>query len=408
MRKGFTLIELLVVIAIIAILAAILFPVFAKAREKARQTSCLSNQRQITTATMIYVQDHQELLPTADVFWGSLGLDKGVLICPTAGKKVTNGYGVNSNIGGLALGEITKPETTPLVMDCTVASNNVVNAWNEADYRHNKQAIYGCIDGHTEIASQVPVLLLPTQDLFAGLTAQTGTPPGYVWGDATASAANFDYNKLNAGNGWTRTPADNIWTDQTAQGEYTGCPRHGAYLSTDPRLTYKPALLVVSPWGDSMEVWRDLVPSGQTANYWSLWCDMTATVDCRWSPRVEIQDDAGQPIIRIYMLRADPLWGGPGQARVNCDTGANGGTQIAANDADVDALIGQSGYQTSPGTMTQMHFGYANGKVLLQWGAKSWEFAAQNHGTKPSKLYVYANGYPNTAIWMANLKFGYK
>lgn len=57
-KRGFTLIELLVVIAIIAILAAILFPVFAKAREKARQTSCLSNLRQLATATMAYLQDY--------------------------------------------------------------------------------------------------------------------------------------------------------------------------------------------------------------------------------------------------------------------------------------------------------------------------------------------------------------
>jgi len=65
MRKtrGFTLIELLVVIAIIAILAAILFPVFAKARAKARQASCLSNNRQIATAMLSYAQDYDETMP---------------------------------------------------------------------------------------------------------------------------------------------------------------------------------------------------------------------------------------------------------------------------------------------------------------------------------------------------------
>ncbi len=61
--KGFTLIELLVVIAIIAILAAILFPVFATAREKARQTTCASNEKQIGIAMLQYTQDYDELLP---------------------------------------------------------------------------------------------------------------------------------------------------------------------------------------------------------------------------------------------------------------------------------------------------------------------------------------------------------
>lgn len=64
--RGFTLIELLVVIAIIAILAAILFPVFAKAREAARKTTCISNLKQMGTAVMMYVQDYDETYPIAN------------------------------------------------------------------------------------------------------------------------------------------------------------------------------------------------------------------------------------------------------------------------------------------------------------------------------------------------------
>ncbi len=63
--KGFTLVELLVVIAVIALLGAILFPVFAQAREKARQTTCLSNMKQLGTAFAFYAQDYDEMHPVA-------------------------------------------------------------------------------------------------------------------------------------------------------------------------------------------------------------------------------------------------------------------------------------------------------------------------------------------------------
>ena len=89
-KKGFTLIELLVVIAIIAILAAILFPVFAKARDKGRQSACLSNIKQIGMASMMYCEDYDETYPyyyyTASMAWPF-----GVMLPPQSGPNTYDG-----------------------------------------------------------------------------------------------------------------------------------------------------------------------------------------------------------------------------------------------------------------------------------------------------------------------------
>ena len=169
-RNGFTLIELLVVIAIIAILAAILFPVFAKAREKARQSSCLSNIKQVTLGIMQYAQDYDERYPigqanaTPPYFW-PMGVapylkNTQILVCPsrssstatTATYLVGEGYptaasgrfaefphyGINNLVsysgGAVAMGSVQAPAETVLLAESNWYTYN--GAAGENDYRN--------------------------------------------------------------------------------------------------------------------------------------------------------------------------------------------------------------------------------------------------------------------------------
>jgi prepilin-type N-terminal cleavage/methylation domain-containing protein/prepilin-type processing-associated H-X9-DG protein len=197
-RRGFTLIELLVVIAIIAILAAILFPVFAQARDKARQASCLSNAKQIGLAASMYVQDYDETFPKgwigypAAYYWytvlapyvknGGDKADQGVFRCPSwsfgTGKQrsygwnigtsdtgYTNGFGYypGDNQPSRVLSAITQPADTIFcgdISDYTFAgtSNSLYLIWNAnknyTPFLHNEGATYCFADGHAKWMKQ--------------------------------------------------------------------------------------------------------------------------------------------------------------------------------------------------------------------------------------------------------------
>ncbi len=174
---GFTLIELLVVIAIIAILAAILFPVFAKAREKARQTSCMNNQRQLAVAITMYVQDNNSTFFTDPVNspWSnrisSLAGNDKLFDCPSTsfkGSSTVPEYGINPYLFGRSLGSVFDPAGCLMIADLSKnASGNYAMAQfsttvpysmttdfnSMLDPRHNNSVQFACADGHVQVVS---------------------------------------------------------------------------------------------------------------------------------------------------------------------------------------------------------------------------------------------------------------
>jgi prepilin-type N-terminal cleavage/methylation domain-containing protein/prepilin-type processing-associated H-X9-DG protein len=196
---GFTLIELLVVIAIIAILAAILFPVFAKAREKARQISCASNLRNLGTAILMYTQDYDEQFPLAAyatsgfafTTWHELtdpyAKNKDIWRCPSsqvsrtdAGGQPTTHFGYNvryltniapdfSNANGhtaLSLAAVDRPAETVMLVDAKASiagswcgddgkfllppSQADTHCWGRPSFLHTDGANVLWIDGHVK------------------------------------------------------------------------------------------------------------------------------------------------------------------------------------------------------------------------------------------------------------------
>lgn len=250
-RNGFTLIELLVVIAIIAILAAILFPVFSKAREKARQSQCINNQKQIALAVNIYIQENDEACPVAETFWTDINVPAKVKYCPNA-KNVNGGlsYAYNGganklHLSGLSLGKIEEPSQTILTGD-SMAAGGIIPAGTFSaigDFlapasistvlemgRHNGLIICSFLDSHVEAlpsntqANRDAIQLLYCAPGLGGLNAVAASnltlvQPFYTW--------NANYNPPNLWyNIWNRQSAANMGKKMidgnlTGNGDYT-------------------------------------------------------------------------------------------------------------------------------------------------------------------------------------------
>jgi prepilin-type N-terminal cleavage/methylation domain-containing protein/prepilin-type processing-associated H-X9-DG protein len=161
LRAGFTLIELLVVIAIIAILAAILFPVFAQAREAARQTACRSNMKQIGTASMMYSQDYDEMYVASG---------DAVAVSNPIGSGYTNSF-VDKLHPYIKNGQVWR---------CPSAKTVSVPA---ISYHYN-----GCLQGKSMAVTQAPA----TTTLYRESGNNASYPSAYLRAYDCASAADLD------------------------------------------------------------------------------------------------------------------------------------------------------------------------------------------------------------------------
>jgi prepilin-type N-terminal cleavage/methylation domain-containing protein/prepilin-type processing-associated H-X9-DG protein len=169
-QRGFTLIELLVVIAIIAILAAILFPVFAKAREKARTSSCQSNLKQQGIAVLQYVQDYDEVYPWGAAVYGGVYYywwdmiqpylkSAQVFACPShPNPPAPNGslkvsYGSNHFVmdwyASLTLSAIDNPSVRLLIGEQS-GGDWTCNWMTPISWRHLEGANFAFCDGHVK------------------------------------------------------------------------------------------------------------------------------------------------------------------------------------------------------------------------------------------------------------------
>lgn len=207
--RGFTLIELLVVIAIIAILAAILFPVFSKAREKARQSACTSNQKQIVQAALLYAQENDEKMPdTPSTLWSLVPAKVNKCLSENS----TSPYVVNNLCINKALADIPSASETPFTMDgahaATVAPDpvtavDVAYTTNDYDMRHGGGFIASFADGHVEYLKR---------DLIAPYEL-SGTPGSEIKMTSTTTFGSPEY-----ANGANKRPPAKVFDGNTGTG----------------------------------------------------------------------------------------------------------------------------------------------------------------------------------------------
>ncbi len=136
-------------LAALAVFAAILFPVFARAKEKAQATVCLSNVKQLGIAVLMYAADHEDTLPEADSWKDAIteyaGDNEALFVCPVTGQR----YIFNEVLSAVALKDMDNPAETPMLWEPALDAEGLVGP-------HGGQFNVGYADGHAQMVDKLP------------------------------------------------------------------------------------------------------------------------------------------------------------------------------------------------------------------------------------------------------------
>ena len=391
-HKGFTLIELLVVIAIIAILAAILFPVFSRAREKARQTACISNLKQAGLAVYMYSSENDETFPLASGWASTIGLSGKVLICPTQGKTAAagNSYGYNNKVSGKKLGEIeaiTSPDQEVLIADARGGlSDNTLFLQSDVDMRHGGKALVAYCDTHVELVGKekIPSAFISTEPVL------TNDPLGTIVANAT----------------YTRTPAadlPNYWIkyDDTYKSTYIYNESMGAGFNSGdadyPRNTYvSPALWVgtniyTNPLPETFRVTR-VLSTVAASNVWML-TGMLSSFSSEGHNEVRLLDAGNNLIVKLVSDQPQ----GSGNTTYTVTAGSTTNTIIPG-------AWGTGGWSRVMRPVSFTGSKDAGGTISFTWGDKQTTITGVSNWAQPAKLEMEISRL--SGAWSALIVFG--
>ena len=328
---------IIVITVILVILAILIVPAYLRLRDKFRANTCVSNQKQIAMAVMMYVEEHNDTTLPREDFWSIINVSPKILKCPSASRRIPNSYGHNISISGLYLGAIHDPTEVFLTADALPKSGNIISIDNGA-VRHygKKRLIASFVDGHVEVMRSAPTTFIYASTRLAKGLAKN---KNIYTTNGKYNAAHWSLDKLSDN---SKIPANNKSTKLIYDGNLVSIFAVGDKASAVAKV-YLPAFY----------------PKGvkEASEYWAFDTKISLENCDKAGKQTEIAiiflDEKDRDIAEFYVLREFADDSQKELSFLNCDsntiftkiTGSTKKTKIILRDEQIPI----NGYRTADG-----------------------------------------------------------